>query len=59
MAPVFSVFAAVIASAGLVSSKIYFKEDFSSKDWDKRWTVSTNWKPKVSIFYITINLHYI
>lgn len=51
MAPVFSVFAAVIASAGIVSSKIYFKDDFNSKDWEKRWTVSTDWKPKVRIIF--------
>lgn len=30
--------------AATASGKTYFKEDFNSKDWEKRWTVPTKWK---------------
>jgi hypothetical protein len=47
MAPTLSMLAVVAATLSVVSGKIYFKEDFQSKDWQSRWTVPTNWKPKV------------
>lgn len=36
-------FIVIIAS---VSGKIYFKEDFNDKAWEKRWIVSSEWKSK-------------
>ena len=44
---------AVIAA---VSGKVYFKEDFNDAGWEKRWTVSSDWKPKVrsdDIFHLS------
>jgi len=29
-----------------VHAKVYFKEDFNDKNWESRWTVPSNWKPK-------------
>lgn len=29
---------------GLVSGKVYFKEDFGSAKWDSKWSVSNKWK---------------
>lgn len=31
------VLASVLGALGLVHGKIYFKEDFNSKDWEKRY----------------------
>ena len=28
-------------------AKVYFQENFNDKDWDKRWIVPSDWKPKV------------
>jgi len=36
----------VISLAAAINGKIYFKEDFNDKSWEKRWTVSSDWKPK-------------
>lgn len=47
MAPTFSVFAVLLATVSLACGKIYFKEDFNSKDWETRWTTSSKWKPAV------------
>ncbi len=30
------------------SGKIYFQEDFNDAGWKDRWTVPTEWKPKVN-----------
>lgn len=30
--------------AATASAKVYFKEDFNSKAWEKRWSVPTAWK---------------
>jgi len=46
MAPTFSMFVTALATFSLASGKIYFKEDFSDAGWEKRWTASTEWKPK-------------
>jgi len=46
MAPTFSMFVTALATFSLASAKIYFKEDFSDAGWEKRWTASTEWKPK-------------
>jgi len=27
-------------------AKVYFKEDFNDKNWEKRWIVPSDWKPK-------------
>lgn len=32
---------------GSVAGKFYFKENFNDKDWEKRWVVAKDWKPKV------------
>ena len=45
--------------AAFVSGKIYFKEDFQSKDWEKRWTVPSKWKPKVGLNITHIALNHI
>lgn len=29
------------------SGKIYFQEDFNDAGWKSRWTVPSDWKPKV------------
>lgn len=42
-----AVFLLIASSA---TAKIYFKEDFNDKSWEKRWTVPSDWKPKVLIF---------
>eukprot|EP01006_Ploeotia_vitrea_P032597 TRINITY_DN64783_c4_g1_i1.p1 TRINITY_DN64783_c4_g1~~TRINITY_DN64783_c4_g1_i1.p1 ORF type:complete len:396 (+),score=63.08 TRINITY_DN64783_c4_g1_i1:95-1282(+) len=39
--------AATLLSAA--SAKIYFKEDFNDKNWEKRWTKSTSWKPSAEM----------
>mmetsp|Transcript_21215 Transcript_21215/g.35571 ORF Transcript_21215/g.35571 Transcript_21215/m.35571 type:complete len:396 (+) Transcript_21215:36-1223(+) len=36
-----AVFVALLAT---VNGKIYFKEDFNDKGWEKRWTVPKDWK---------------
>lgn len=33
-----------------VSGKFYLKEDFNDAGWSSRWTVPSDWKPKVSLF---------
>jgi hypothetical protein len=48
MAPT-SLLSAFLITSGLVSAKFYFKEDFNSPDWEKRWTTPTNWKPLVNL----------
>jgi hypothetical protein len=37
----------VFAILSVVSGKIYFQEDFNDAGWKDRWTVSSDWKPKV------------
>ena len=39
-----AVFLVIISS---LSAKVYFKENFNDKAWEKRWTVPSDWKPKV------------
>jgi len=41
-----SLFALLALTASVVTGKVYFQEDFSSADWQKRWTVPTGWKAK-------------
>jgi len=38
---------ALVALLSIASAKTYFKEDFNDKDWKSRWTVPSDWKPKV------------
>jgi len=42
---IYKCFAAFLALVA-VSGKVYFKEDFNSKNWESRWVVPTEWKPK-------------
>jgi len=42
----FKLLIALIVIIVSVSGKIYFKEDFNDKGWEKRWTVSSEWKSK-------------
>lgn len=44
---IYATLAGVLALTASVSGKIYFKEDFNSKTWDSKWTVPSDWKPKV------------
>ena len=39
----------LLAVVSTVSGKIYFKEDFNDKSWESRWTVPSDWKPKVIV----------
>jgi len=39
-------FVVALAAVASVSGKFFFKEDFNDKGWEKRWTVSSDWKPK-------------
>ena len=39
-----AVFLLIVSS---ISAKVYFKENFNDKAWEKRWTVPSDWKPKV------------
>jgi hypothetical protein len=48
----------LIAVIAIVSGKTYFKEDFSSADWEKRWVVPTDWKSKVNSFNYTTIIAY-
>ena len=34
------------ALAATASAKVYFKEDFNSKNWEKKWSVPTAWRPE-------------
>ena len=38
-------------------AKVYFKEDFNDKNWEKRWIVPSDWKPKVCLSH-SIPLHH-
>jgi len=44
MSKLFSLTALTLVYAAY--STVYFKEDFNDKAWEKRWTVSKDWKPK-------------
>jgi hypothetical protein len=49
-----------LAVLGLLASaqgKIYFKEDFNDKGWEDRWTISSDWKPKVGTMHLTQSLN--
>lgn len=37
-------FCMILAAA---TGKIYFQEDFNDEGWKSRWTVPSDWKPKV------------
>lgn len=41
-----ALFALLALTASVVTGKVYFQEDFNSADWQKRWTVPTEWKSK-------------
>eukprot|EP01036_Dinobryon_divergens_P023015 gene23015-31327_t len=41
-----AVFLLIVSS---ISAKVYFKENFNDKAWEKRWTVPSDWKPKSEI----------
>jgi hypothetical protein len=58
MAPTFSMFVTALATFSLASAKIYFKEDFSDAGWEKRWTASTEWKPKVQQINLSSTFDY-
>lgn len=37
-----------ISLLAVSAGKIYFQEDFNDAAWKSRWTVPTEWKPKVN-----------
>jgi len=41
-----ALFLSLIAAS---SAKTFFQEDFNDAKWADRWTVPSDWKPKVSI----------
>lgn len=57
---IYQVVGLVVAASALASGTVYFKEDFSSADWQKKWVEPTQWKPKVSLiellFYYLVSV---